>query len=174
MQRWIYGQFTVKSAIWVWVRSPVCPQLNYASMYCGFLLRHSKRSGNYSLEILQMKYPFKGLLALGKISFFRKSFYTPWNFTSTLSIFCFPFPPPTVMVLPWWFTCLSSSSVLIQSMRVWRRTSIQDHLCEDQPDIDHLHVGRLWEAAWNADEQGGQDEQGGEIDSDDSLIWIVR
>ena len=37
--------------------------------------------------------------------------------------------PPTVMVLPWWLISLpsspSSSSVLIQSTRVWRSTSTQ-------------------------------------------------
>ena len=47
-----------------------------------------------------------------------------------------------------------------------------NHLGEDQPQVDHLHVGRLWKAAWHADEQGGQDEQGGEVHGDDSL-WKV-
>ena len=37
------------------------------------------------------------------------------------------------------------------------------HLSEDQPDVDHLYVGGLWKASCHADEQGGQDQQRGQV-----------
>ena len=45
----------------------------------------------------------------------------------------------------------------------------RNNLGEDEPDIDHLHVGRLRKTAWNADEQSGEDQQGGEVHWDNCL-----
>ena len=35
----------------------------------------------------------------------------------------------------------------------------QYHLCEDEPDVNHLDIGGLREAAGHADEQGRQHQQ---------------
>ena len=40
------------------------------------------------------------------------------------------------------------------------------HLGEDQPDVDHLHVGCLRKTAWNTDEQCGQDQEWSQVDGD--------
>ena len=42
-------------------------------------------------------------------------------------------------------------------------------LGKDQPDVDHLDVGGLRKAPWDADEEGGEDEEGGQVDRDDRL-----
>ncbi len=44
-----------------------------------------------------------------------------------------------------------------------------DELSEDEPEIDHFQVGRGRQAVGDADEQGGQNKQGGQVDCDDGL-----
>ena len=42
-------------------------------------------------------------------------------------------------------------------------------LAEDQPDVDHLHVGRLRQALHLADEDGGHDQHGRQVDAQGRL-----
>ena len=44
-----------------------------------------------------------------------------------------------------------------------------DELGEDQPDVDHLDVGRGREGLGDGDEESGEDEECSQIDHDDSL-----
>ena len=43
------------------------------------------------------------------------------------------------------------------------------HLGKDQPNVDHLDISRLRKAVGHADEQGGEDEEGGEVDRDNGF-----
>ena len=43
------------------------------------------------------------------------------------------------------------------------------NLGKDQPHVDHLDVGRLRQAAGDADEEGGEDQQGGQVHRHDRL-----
>ena len=39
----------------------------------------------------------------------------------------------------------------------------ETYLGKDEPDVDHLDVGGLWQAARHADEQGRQHQQGRQV-----------
>ena len=41
-----------------------------------------------------------------------------------------------------------------------------DTLGKDKPDVNHLDIGRRWKAAWDAYEQGSQDQQRCEVHGD--------
>ena len=45
----------------------------------------------------------------------------------------------------------------------------RNHLSEDQPDINHLDIGRWWKALRYTDEECCQDKKGGEVDGDYGL-----
>ena len=38
-----------------------------------------------------------------------------------------------------------------------------NELRKDEPDINHLHVSRAGQGRWHADEQGGQDQESGQV-----------
>ena len=40
-----------------------------------------------------------------------------------------------------------------------------NHLGKDEPNINHLDVGCLGEGARDTDEEGGEDKEGGQVDS---------
>ena len=39
----------------------------------------------------------------------------------------------------------------------------------DQPDVDHLDVGRSWHRVQDGNEESGEDEEEGHVDGDDAL-----
>ena len=41
----------------------------------------------------------------------------------------------------------------------------RNQLSKYEPNINHLHIGSLGESAWHADEEGGQDQLGCQVDS---------
>ena len=45
-------------------------------------------------------------------------------------------------------------------------------LGEDQPHVHHLDVGRLRKAPWDADEESGEDEEGGQIHRHNGLKML--
>ena len=44
-----------------------------------------------------------------------------------------------------------------------------NELAKDEPDVHHLDVGGGRETASHTDEQGGEDQEGGQVDSDDGF-----
>ena len=41
----------------------------------------------------------------------------------------------------------------------------RNHLCKDQPNINHLHIGCGGQALGHTDEQCGEDQEGGQVHS---------
>ena len=41
----------------------------------------------------------------------------------------------------------------------------RNHLCKDQPNINHLHIGRGGQALGHADEERGEDQERGQVHS---------
>ena len=70
---------------------------------------------------------------------------------------------------------LDSKYLLIVSLPQWLNICLHDDVnerfeeVEDQPDVDHLDVGRGGQALGHADEQGGDDEEDGHVGRDEAF-----
>merc|ERR1711892_847109 len=64
-------------------------------------------------------------------------------------------------------------SILTNSVRVHPgvKTNLHERneLRKNKPDVNHLDIGSGWKARGHADEEGSKDQQGGQIDSDNSF-----
>ena len=69
------------------------------------------------------------------------------------------------------FYLVDQKNTRFQRPHEFHTTNLNPGHClgKDQPDVDHLDVGGLRKAPWDADEEGGEDEEGGQVDRDDRL-----
>ena len=59
-------------------------------------------------------------------------------------------------------------SILTDSVQIHpcvKNLNKRNHLGKDEPNINHLHIGSGGEALGDTDEEGGEDKEGGQVDS---------
>ena len=57
------------------------------------------------------------------------------------------------------------SSIQAMTVDSYRTKHQYIYLCEDEPDVDHLDIGSLWQAACHADEQRRQHQERSQVHS---------